>query len=945
MNKQKTKPSQFSLPATSPVFSGKDWTRIRGGCRPAFTLVELIVVITILAILGTIAFISLQGYSKQARDSTRISDLSKMKTSLELFQIETGKYPLPTNGINITYSGATVWTQGTFGDTVIANIVKLDVIPRDILTEKEYTYSITSSKNQYELGGIIEGDEVSYRPPLTPPYQGGEQAAVASSPLTRGELRGVFAGTIEAQAYTTGNYNGQMTKSLSGELCNVLALPTIITNDTNITDLQQIVTEQKLVYRGFKNLPASFKGSKFNEAAGFDFQPNTLLAYTDTSSCTPLTDNSSYTARVNLLKGLKDAYIGTILQNEGELANIVNLEIDTNSPSNEVINYAGNYVNNVLKGKVSTSLGGTTTTTYANCDAKTQSGYTIPQINHSQSENITKSGSISNGTQNYGAQANCIDGTLNIIDEAINIVCNGGYVEQSGACVADQCLNTVPLNAHSTATSQNVNVAWIHNSTTPGVCTFACDTNYSWNGSSCTTSCNHGENVVEGQCIDPDWSKVSMLMRMNGTNNSTNFLDSKGVNVITRSGDTKISTENSMYDGASGFFDGNNDFITYTYNASLYDLSTSDFTLEGWINPSAYAGGSLYGTILSKRTGGADFDYTLFVAGSTGKSVCFKYGTTSNGAINLCSSNNSILLNTWYHVAVTREGSSLKLFIDGNLVNTNTLTENIRNRTTNVEMGKSLSYTDSYFHGYIDEFRITKGKARYTSSFTKPTKKFAIGEYGNKTLLMHFDGANNSTSYIDEYGHNFTNFGNAKISSNYSKFGGTSLYTNYTNGYIHLTHNDLLIGNQPFTMEYWFLQTHLPSAGYGYAIQTYGNGSDGTGGFATQTFQWNTGSKGHLIRNAYGTILRNYDYNIGQWYHFAITRETVGGNIRFYVDGVSLGYLPSSGNFGTTNYLKLGHYTGSWNQVGNIYIDELRFIKGESIYNGNFTPPTQAFTK
>ncbi|MDP2396629.1 MAG: type II secretion system protein [bacterium] len=51
MNKQKTKPSQFSLPATSPVFSGKDWTRIRGGCRPAFTLVELIVVITILAIL------------------------------------------------------------------------------------------------------------------------------------------------------------------------------------------------------------------------------------------------------------------------------------------------------------------------------------------------------------------------------------------------------------------------------------------------------------------------------------------------------------------------------------------------------------------------------------------------------------------------------------------------------------------------------------------------------------------------------------------------------------------------------------------------------------------------------------------------------------------------------------------------------------------------------
>jgi len=55
--------------------------------KQAFTLVELIVVITILAILWTIAFISLAWYSQDARDSTRISDLSTMKTSLELFHL------------------------------------------------------------------------------------------------------------------------------------------------------------------------------------------------------------------------------------------------------------------------------------------------------------------------------------------------------------------------------------------------------------------------------------------------------------------------------------------------------------------------------------------------------------------------------------------------------------------------------------------------------------------------------------------------------------------------------------------------------------------------------------------------------------------------------------------------------------------------------------------
>jgi prepilin-type N-terminal cleavage/methylation domain-containing protein len=53
----------------------------------AFTLVELIVVITIIAILLTISFISLQSYSANSRDAVRISDMAKIKVSLELFHI------------------------------------------------------------------------------------------------------------------------------------------------------------------------------------------------------------------------------------------------------------------------------------------------------------------------------------------------------------------------------------------------------------------------------------------------------------------------------------------------------------------------------------------------------------------------------------------------------------------------------------------------------------------------------------------------------------------------------------------------------------------------------------------------------------------------------------------------------------------------------------------
>lgn len=119
--------------------------------QKAFTLVELIVVITILAILWTIAFISLQWYSQNSRDSVRISDISTMKSALELFNLDAGKYPNPTAWVDITLSWAIVWNQGTFWETVEANVDKLDKIPFDPLTDTHYTYSVTWNRNKFQL--------------------------------------------------------------------------------------------------------------------------------------------------------------------------------------------------------------------------------------------------------------------------------------------------------------------------------------------------------------------------------------------------------------------------------------------------------------------------------------------------------------------------------------------------------------------------------------------------------------------------------------------------------------------------------------------------------------------------------------------------------------------------------------------------------------------------
>ena len=76
-----------------------------------FTLVELIVVITILVILGTIGFVQLGSFAGGARDSSRVSDLTNISKGLDITMIKTGAYPNPDNSFTVTYSGGALWTQ------------------------------------------------------------------------------------------------------------------------------------------------------------------------------------------------------------------------------------------------------------------------------------------------------------------------------------------------------------------------------------------------------------------------------------------------------------------------------------------------------------------------------------------------------------------------------------------------------------------------------------------------------------------------------------------------------------------------------------------------------------------------------------------------------------------------------------------------------------------
>lgn len=250
--------------------------------RPVFgfTLVELIVVITILAILGTIAIMAFSGYSKNARDSARVSDLTNMKKVLELWILQSGNYPEPTNGTWVTFSGSyTLWNQWTFWESVFKTVWKLEKKPVDPLYDTEYTYSVTNSKKEYELWAVLEWT-LAYENPL---------------------IWQTYAATEAKQAYVSWNYNGVLT-TINSSPAYVIALPSIILSSLINKNLDSI-TPISLVYHKMWNLPSSYQEKNLTMTKSeLDFTPQVVW------TGTWITSLNNQTEFQNLVISLQSVY-------------------------------------------------------------------------------------------------------------------------------------------------------------------------------------------------------------------------------------------------------------------------------------------------------------------------------------------------------------------------------------------------------------------------------------------------------------------------------------------------------------------------------------------------------------------------------------------------------------------------------------------------------------
>ncbi len=140
----------------------KNKTRLPAG-RQGFTLIELMIVMVILAILaavGTSSFISSQ---KKSRDSTRKSSLKNIATALELYYNDKGKYPGDDGAGKIKGCGddiaPTVCQPGTaFSDA--NGTIYMERLPVDPTSKRRYYYR-APSVNQFQIYANLENDQDS----------------------------------------------------------------------------------------------------------------------------------------------------------------------------------------------------------------------------------------------------------------------------------------------------------------------------------------------------------------------------------------------------------------------------------------------------------------------------------------------------------------------------------------------------------------------------------------------------------------------------------------------------------------------------------------------------------------------------------------------------------------------------------------------------------------
>lgn len=114
-----------------------------------FTLIEMLIVITIIALLASLILVGMGGARAKTRDSRRIADLHNVMNALELYYAKFYDYPDGSN-----------W--GGLMTTLIGGGIGVTRIPKDPLSpNRTYEYGVSGDNQDYVLKADLETEDHS----------------------------------------------------------------------------------------------------------------------------------------------------------------------------------------------------------------------------------------------------------------------------------------------------------------------------------------------------------------------------------------------------------------------------------------------------------------------------------------------------------------------------------------------------------------------------------------------------------------------------------------------------------------------------------------------------------------------------------------------------------------------------------------------------------------
>lgn len=242
-----------------------------------------------------------------------------------------------------------------------------------------------------------------------------------------------------------------------------------------------------------------------------------------------------------------------------------------------------------------------------------------------------------------------------------------------------------------------------------------------------------GENVEYSEVIstdeaskDPYFDNVALLLHFDGDDGSTTFTDSSNNSYqITNVNNVLVSSNNPKFGTGAGYFNGESGLDVLDIPQIPY---SNDFTIETWFNINKFLGGlqvifSQHGNSGVFSNGSISINIynskeIIFMRWNDSNTTESTFGFRFNSSVNL-------ELHSWYHIALVQYGLHIFGFLNGTLIGEAIIAAAVNTNANHyISLGGDSGTNSSYFQGYLDEFRLTTGVARYTENFTPPTAPF-----------------------------------------------------------------------------------------------------------------------------------------------------------------------------------------------------------------------------